>query len=93
MNLTSLVRKLESQLKAAEKLARRYDLQAKDLRGKLTAVASTLGKTVFGKTPAARKRRKMCAAVRARIGAAQRKRWAAFRARHNKKIASRKRAG
>ena len=87
MNLTTLIRKLESQLKNAEKLARQYDAQADALRNKLSTVAGALGKAVFGKSPAAkgRKKRGMSASGRARIRAAKKKRWAAFHAKHGKK--------
>ena len=80
MNLTSIIRKLESQLKNAEGLARRYDAQAGVLRDKLSVVARALGKAAFGKDPVKRKKRRMSAAARAKIAAAQRKRWAKVRA-------------
>ena len=79
MTLTSLVRKLERQLKTAEKLARHYDTQAKTAAKKLLTIAGALGMTVTRK-PAGRKKRKMSAAGRKRIAAAQKKRWAKIRA-------------
>lgn len=80
MNLTSLIRKLESQLKNAEKLARHYDAQANDLAKKLNTVAKAVGKVVLGKAPKTRKKGGMSAAGRKRIAAAQKKRWAKFHA-------------
>lgn len=80
MKLTSLIRGLESQLKKAERLARRYDVQAEALRDKLSVVARALRKGAFGKGPVKRKKRRMSAAARAKIAAAQRKRWAKVRA-------------
>jgi hypothetical protein len=84
MNLTSLVRKLESECKRAEKLARHYDAQADAVRDKLSNVAGALGKLMTGKfagkkTVAKQGKRKMSAAGRARIIAAQKRRWAKVR--------------
>jgi hypothetical protein len=76
MTLTTLVRKLERQLKTAEKLARRYDTEARTLKNRLVTVAGAIGKAMAGKSG----KRKMSAAGRARIRAAQKKRWAKFHA-------------
>jgi hypothetical protein len=43
MNLTDLVRKLEGQLKSAEKYTKQYDEQAAILRNKLAEVALVVG--------------------------------------------------
>ena len=80
MNLTSLIRKLESQLKNAEKLARRYDAEARALGDKLSTVAKAVGKVVAGKSAAPRKKHGISAAGRKRIAAAQKKRWAKVKA-------------
>ncbi len=58
MNLTSLIRTLESELKKAENLTSYYDIQADALRRKLTHVSHAVGKS-FGMTKASgtRKRR------------------------------------
>ena len=93
MNLTSLIRNLEKQLKHSEKLTRHYDSHANALRRKLTGIASIVGKRVAaslslgGTKSSGRKKRKggMSAAGRASIRAAQKARWAAFHAKHGRK--------
>lgn len=85
MNLTDLVRKLESQLKTAEKYTREYDTQAVALRKKLESVAGIVAggslnfkkgwKSLIPKSA----RGSLSSKGRAKIVAAQRKRWAAFR--------------
>lgn len=89
MNLTVAVRKLERQAAQSEKIAARELAKAKALRDKLDSirqlVASLGGMVAAKKTPKARrKRRGMSAAGRARIAAAQKKRWAAFHAKKGK---------
>ena len=88
MNLTKLIKKLESQLNVAEKYARSYDAQANALRKKLYHVAEIVGERIedvghatarAGKRLTGKSRRGMSASGRARIIAAQKKRWAAFR--------------
>src|SRR5690349_1244444 len=99
MKLTQLIRKLESQLKNAERYARSYDNQANALRKKLANAAQILGKNIEGAASSgirlgarlARGSRRMSAAGRARIIAAQKKRWAAYRTKGKKaKTASRR---
>lgn len=96
MTLTSLIRKLESQLKKAETLAHQYDSHADTIREKLTGVAEIVGKkfklAMEGGGEAMGKigRRGMSAAGRALIQAAQKKRWAAFYAKRRKKVKGRK---
>ena len=88
MEITSLIRALESQLKKAEKLTREYDTQAQTLRNKLADVAGMLGKkaavTLRGAKPKTktRKKRKMSRAGLAKIRAAQKKRWAEWKKKH-----------
>lgn len=81
MNLTSLIRNLENQLKSAESLTRKYDAQAAVLRKRLSVVARLLGKQLQIRLPGAGGRGGMSAAGRARIAAAQRRRWAKFHSR------------
>lgn len=78
MNLTSVIRRLESQLKVAGKLARQYSARASSLQLKLAKVAKAIGQPVAATAaaPARRKRRKISAQGLANIVAAQRKRWA-----------------
>ncbi len=91
MNLTKLIKKLESQLNVAEKYARSYDAQANALRKKLYHVAEIVGERIedvghatarAGKRLTGKSRRGMSASGRARIIAAQKKRWAAYRAKN-----------
>ena len=95
MTLTQLIRKLETQLKSAEKLTRKYDAQADALRGKLAHVATAIGKTIAEQMVPKKKAKKLQTAGKksgrispgglARISAAQRKRWAKVRARNRKR--------
>ena len=90
MNLTDIVRKLESQLKNAEKFSTYYDKQAGNLRGKLEEVASIVGKQIKSVAKSAKRVSDISgisAAGRARIIAAQKKRWAAFRKKSGKSAA------
>jgi hypothetical protein len=64
-----------------EKLARRYDAEAKAIGKKLETVASAVGKVISVKTSG----RKMTSAGRKRIAAAQKKRWAKFHAKQKSK--------
>jgi hypothetical protein len=90
MNLTQLVRKLEKQLKTVEKYARDYDSQADDLRDKLANIARIVGKRieVSANVLSSNRGGKISAAGRARIIAAQRKRWAAFRSKNKGAVKS-----
>ncbi len=88
MTLTSTIRKIESELKKAEKLARHYGAQANGLREKLAPIARLIGEKVpdFIAPSKPRKRRgKISAAGLARIRAAQKKRWAKHHAKQGKK--------
>jgi len=91
MNLTQLVRSLESQLKNAEKLARQYDGQATALKNKLVNVANIVGAGINAVKIAASSGKSrggssgLSAAGRAKIIAAQRKRWAKFKSRSGSK--------
>lgn len=90
LNLTSLVRKLEKQLKNAEKLSLHYDARTRELRLRMAEVARAVGRNVgsfvspeqTGKPH--RKKRRMSAAGRAAVIAAQKKRWAAYRLKKGK---------
>ena len=98
MTLTQLIRKLESQLKTAESYARSYDNQANTLRKKLERVSRIVGKRIEGAALSgarfgarlARKSRRMSAKGRARIIAAQKKRWASYRSKDKKSTGRRK---
>jgi hypothetical protein len=96
MNLTDLIRNLETQLKKAEKYAKDYDTQAASLRNKLSSVAYIVGRKLKVGAAAAKstgsKSKGISAAGRARIRAAQKKRWAAFRTK-GKKVAAPKAKG
>jgi hypothetical protein len=81
MKLTTLVRNLEKQLKTAEKLARRYDAEAKAIGKKLETVASAVGKAISGKISG----RGISTAGRKRIAKAQRARWKKFHAKQKSK--------
>jgi len=88
MTLTSTIRKIESELKSAEKLARKYGAQANVLKNQLASVARLIGKKIAASIapPKTRKRRgKISTAGLARIRAAQKKRWAKHHAKHGKK--------
>ncbi len=94
LNLTSLIRKLEKQLKNAEKLSSQYDSHARHLRTRLSEVAEVIGRKVGSRVGSLiappkgkihrKKKRNMSVAGRARLVAAQKKRWAAYRAKKNK---------
>mgnify|MGYP001587247731 CR=1 FL=1 len=92
MTLTSTIRKIESELKSAEGLARKYDAQANVLKNQLASVARLIGKNVADfiappkKSP--KRRGKISAAGLARIRAAQKKRWAKHHAKHGAKPAN-----
>lgn len=98
MNLTKLIRNLESQLQTAEKYARQYDKQAEDLRAKLADVANIVGATLKSVSKSSikagknlsRVARGLSAEGRARIIAAQRKRWAKFKTNNPPKAKSAK---
>ncbi|MBI4024888.1 MAG: hypothetical protein HY360_07880 [Verrucomicrobia bacterium] len=96
MNLTVVIRKLQSQLKAAEKSAREYDAQANALRNKLESVARIVGQKLptqgrpaqkAEKESSRGKKRGISAAGLRSIRAAQKKRWAEYHAEHGKKTA------
>jgi len=88
MNLTTLISKLETQVRIAERIASRYQARAEVLREKLDKVAYLLSGKALEKVvkvaQAASKsngrRRGMSAAGRARIAEAQRQRWAKIHA-------------
>ncbi|GEM_PF-2345354 len=97
LNLTNLIRKLEVQLKNTEKFAHKYDVQANALRNKLTNIANIVSKTIAAQITTKGKKisfwkrgASLSATGRARIIAAQRKRWAKYRLRHGKKNSSSK---
>ena len=82
MNLTDIVRKLEKQLKNAEKFSKYYDQQTGTLRSKLGEIASIVGREIKSVAKSAKRVSDVSgisAAGRARIVAAQKRRWAAFR--------------
>ena len=87
MNLTKAIRNLEHQARKAEQLAKVEQAKADSLREKLESVqklVNILDSKATTKAPKARRGRrkgKMSAAGRARI-AAQKKRWAAWKAKH-----------
>ena len=87
MNLTDIIRKLEGQLKNAEKISKQYDKQADALRDKLGAIAVVVGKRIKGVGGKIAKAGSgaISAAGRSKIAAAQKKRWAAFRKKKGKK--------
>lgn len=90
MKLTKAIRKLERQASKAEKLAKTEQARADALRAKLEQVQNLVGilgrksiAKLASKAPNGRKGRrkgKISAAGRARIAAAQKKRWAAWKA-------------
>ncbi|MFZ4695289.1 MAG: hypothetical protein ACOYMV_09205 [Verrucomicrobiia bacterium] len=88
MNLTKAIRNLEHQARKAEQFAKVEQAKADRLREKLENIqklVGILGSEVAPKAPKARRGRrkgKMSAAGRARIAAAQKKRWAAWKAKH-----------
>ena len=88
MNLTKAIRNLEHQARKAEQLAKVEQAKADSLREKLESVqklVNILDSKATTKAPKARRGRrkgKMSAAGRARIAAAQKKRWAAWKAKH-----------
>lgn len=97
MNLTKAIRNLERQASKAEKLAKAEQARADRLREKLASIQKVVGmrgRKTAAKAPKARRggrKGKMSAAGRARIAAAQKKRWAAFHAkRGNAKKAGKK---
>lgn len=92
MNLSKAIRTLERQALKAEKLAKAEQAKADSLHEKLESIQKLIGvlggKTVkvTKKVPKVRRGRgKMSAAGRARIAAAQKKRWAAWKAKKGKK--------
>ncbi len=94
MTLTTTIHKIESQLKSAEKLARKYGAQANVLQNQLASVARLIGEKIAASIapPKTGKRRgKISAAGLARIRAAQKKRWAKHHAKHGKKSVQLKR--
>ena len=88
MTITHTIRKIESQLKFAVRLARIYGAKANVLREKLASVARLIGKNVAkstGSRKAGKRRSKISAAGLAKIRAAQKKRWIKYHAKHGKK--------
>lgn len=91
MNLTKAIRNLERQATKAEKLAKIEQAKADALRSKLEQIQKLmgdLGHNTAVKAPKARKGRrkgKMSAAGRVRVAAAQKKRWAAWKAKNKGK--------
>lgn len=91
MNLIQAIRHLEQQARKVEKLARVEQTKADSLREKLESIeklVGMVGRKTVAKAPKVRRGRrkgKMSAAGRARIAAAQKKRWAAFHAKTGKK--------
>jgi hypothetical protein len=84
MNLTDLIRNLETQLKTAEKYSKQYDSQATAIRKKLSTVAAIVGEKLVEYSSATASTIRNAAeglsdTGRAKIIAAQRKRWAAYR--------------
>jgi hypothetical protein len=86
MNLTDIIRKLEGQLRNAEKISKQYDKQADILRNKLGEIAVVVGKRIKGVGGQIAKAGNgaISAKGRAKIAAAQKKRWAAFRKKKGK---------
>jgi hypothetical protein len=91
MNLTQLVRNLEKELKRAEKLAKSYDQEADKLRNKLADVAEAIGSKVQSvlrpsSSSVEGRGKNLSASGKAKIAAAQKKRWEEYRARHGKSV-------
>ncbi|MCC7519648.1 MAG: hypothetical protein IT578_10740 [Verrucomicrobiae bacterium] len=91
MNLTPLIRKLQNQLRASEAQAEKSQREAAAIREKLSNISRILSnpgiRTRSAKNLPSKRtsggRRKMSAAARARISAAQKRRWAEYRAKKN----------
>ena len=91
MNLTSVIRTLETQFKTAQKLARQNSAKVISLQVKLAKVAKAIGQPVAAlvsagiKSAGGKRRGKMSAAGRRAIAEAQRKRWAKVKAKQGVK--------
>ena len=78
MKLKSIIRSLRSQRKAAVRILERTGRDIERIDAGLAALGGRAG--LGGRPHSVRKRRRMSAEARARISAAQKKRWRAVRA-------------
>ena len=88
MNLTPLIRKLQIQLRVSDTQAQKHQKEAQAIRAKLAVISRILGglgvRGTKGSAPKAtagrRRGSKMSAKGRAAIASAQKRRWAAWKA-------------